>query len=445
MNHKIFAALIGVSLIALPTASWAEGKIALCADINSSSSNKSSYLKDITAGEDGWIFAGLDFPAQGPFDSSLLDAFARLKKALAAKNTELMMVIVPPRGMLAQQNAPTELLRKRKYEQSDAEENYKGRLSQLHKLGIMAPDLFSALSDEADPAKVFFRRDHHWTPYGARLAAKAIAEEIQKRPAYKEMAKSDFSLTEGKVLANEGSIETVAEKACGISIQDEMYSSSTTSAASGGNLLDAVSADIVLVGTSLSNREERDSLNFAGALRHYVKVDVDNRAVAGGGVDASPVTYLQSDDFADAPPKVLIWEMPANYLSSDYEKMTPLFSQLIPQVKGACTEAQALAHGVGKLGDSAILLQSVSGVTPGSDFVYIEASDRGLTEFVLHFKGAQGRDEEIQIVRKTRTANSGRYYVEVPKGLGSALQEINLTTKQKVSGTVTARLCAGSN
>lgn len=444
MNRNFFMTVICLTALLLPIKAGAEEKISLCADVNNSSSNKSSYLKDITAGNDGWIFAGLDFPALAPFDADLADAFSRLGKALAERKTELMMVVVPPRGLLAYEQAPSELMKKKRYDQTEAERNYRARLMQFEKMGIAAPDLLMALSKVDAPDKVFFRRDHHWTPFGAQLAAQAVADTVRKSSAYVDMTKSDFTLIEGKQVTNEGSIETVVEKACGKDIADELYTTTlTTEKSKSAGLLDDAGADIVLVGTSLSNRDERDSLNFVGALRHYIGVDIDNRAVAGGGTDTSPISYLQSEDFINAPPKLLIWEMPANYLLSDYSKMMPLFSQLIPQVKGACSDKNALAKGAGTLGQSATLIAGQTTVAAASDFIYIEVSDRSLTEFVLTFKGANNQDEQVAINRKTRAVNSGRYYVEVPKAVGNTIREIGITSKQKVSGTFVARLCAG--
>lgn len=72
----------------------------------------------------------------------------------------------------------------------------------------------------------------------------------------------------------------------------------------------------MLVGTSYSANELWD---FPGALRKHLGRDLINVAEEGDGPLVPMVSYLNSSDFENHPPQVVIWEFPERYLAQPLE------------------------------------------------------------------------------------------------------------------------------
>jgi len=80
----------------------------------------------------------------------------------------------------------------------------------------------------------------------------------------------------------------------------------------GSDLLgDAETPEVALVGTSYSAQPR---WNFHGALQEALQQDVGNYAKEGLGPFAPMFEYLKSADFAQAPPRLVVWEIPERYL-----------------------------------------------------------------------------------------------------------------------------------
>ena len=87
---------------------------------------------------------------------------------------------------------------------------------------------------------------------------------------------------------------------------------STEAVAQGNDLFGDDSAPkITLVGTSYSANR---LWNFAGALKQALHEDLLNYAKDGKGPFAPMLDYLNSDDIKQAPPRLVIWEIPERYL-----------------------------------------------------------------------------------------------------------------------------------
>jgi alginate O-acetyltransferase complex protein AlgJ len=76
-------------------------------------------------------------------------------------------------------------------------------------------------------------------------------------------------------------------------------------------LFDEVTIPVTLVGTSYSAGRP---WNFDGALKEVLGADVLNVAAEGQGPLVPMQRYLDSPRFADAPPALVIWEIPERYV-----------------------------------------------------------------------------------------------------------------------------------
>ena len=79
-----------------------------------------------------------------------------------------------------------------------------------------------------------------------------------------------------------------------------------------GDIFGAAAADIVLIGTSYSANSD---WGFADALMLALGRDVLSMAEQGKGPLQPMQDYLNSAGFKDAPPKVVIWEIPVRFLT----------------------------------------------------------------------------------------------------------------------------------
>src|SRR3546814_16573348 len=82
--------------------------------------------------------------------------------------------------------------------------------------------------------------------------------------------------------------------------------------ASGDLFGDSATPRIALVGTSYSANPD---WNFAGALKQQLGEDLTNDAHDGVGPFKPMDNYLAGPDFAQAPPHLVIWEIPERYLA----------------------------------------------------------------------------------------------------------------------------------
>jgi alginate O-acetyltransferase complex protein AlgJ len=94
--------------------------------------------------------------------------------------------------------------------------------------------------------------------------------------------------------------------------QLQLYQTRAADQAGGSDALFADSdIPVALVGTSYS---ANPNWNFAGALRQHLQRDLSNHAEDGQGPVVPMLKYLQSDEFANTPPQLVIWEFPERYL-----------------------------------------------------------------------------------------------------------------------------------
>jgi alginate O-acetyltransferase complex protein AlgJ len=79
----------------------------------------------------------------------------------------------------------------------------------------------------------------------------------------------------------------------------------------GGGLFGDAEIPVTLVGTSYSLRG-----NFHGYLEEALGASVLNAAKDGAGFLKSMTEYLGDDAYRDAPPRVIVWEVPERFLQA---------------------------------------------------------------------------------------------------------------------------------
>ncbi|WP_339510921.1 alginate O-acetyltransferase [Pseudomonas sp. RL_15y_Pfl2_60] len=268
----------------------------------------------VKIGVDGWLYSDEEFKpdAKGPQNlRDNLNTVEGVRNLLAEHDVKLVMAVVPAKARLYPEYTGNN------HASAIHADLYQRFHTALHRAGITAPDLLAALKPEKSQGQLFLRTDTHWTPLGADIAAKRLSASVHNNFALPGEPQ-EYVTSAGETKPYHGDLtrfipvdplfKTLMPR------PDELQKRSTE-AVSKTEGADALFADneipVALVGTSYS---ANPNWNFEGALRQHLQHDLSNYAEDGRGPILPMLKYLQSDDFKNSPPKVVIWEFPERYL-----------------------------------------------------------------------------------------------------------------------------------
>ncbi|MCA9835256.1 MAG: alginate O-acetyltransferase [Trueperaceae bacterium] len=264
----------------------------------------------VLVGKDNWLFSDEEFsfyPAEAAETQIKLEYINQVKAELAAKGIDLVVLLLPAKARVYEENLG-------RYHLPDYTVNrYDNFRQALLASGVSAPDLLTPMLEAKTGGKVFMQTDTHWTPYGARVVAGALANELGSfnLASFSSQLASKETYT-GDLL---NFIPLGNFKAMGPGDEQVQLESTEGQVASGG-LFDTVSVPVTLVGTSYS---AIDTWNFEGALKTALQTDVLNAALEGKGPIQPMQTYLADEAFLQSPPELVIWEFPERFIPVAYE------------------------------------------------------------------------------------------------------------------------------
>lgn len=294
-------------------------------------------LHMVVPGKDSWLFrTDYDLTNQFGVPAQFQPELAALVNALSSRGITLVIVVQPTRGLMHRDRIRAD--HQYGFDPALARRNFVRFLQQLATAGALVPDVTS-LVDSPPQEEYFFRRDHHWTPAGARATARIAADSIRAHPAYRGLTRKTFETTPSIILPKDGTMNVAMRYLCGNNLGTQFVQSyETVPVADDASALFGEQAppEVVMVGTSNSadRDDQRKSFNFVGFLREYLQVDILNYGLQGAGQDGSLLQYLQSTDYdPKQPPKMIVWELPANYMLDD----PVMYRQLMPALQGRCT------------------------------------------------------------------------------------------------------------
>lgn len=297
---RISQVLIALSLLGIAVESRASN---VC-DLDIPDSGYLRNFQQLSLGKEEWLFREHDLISEFGPDRAGYNGLRDLGNALKKRGTELIIVPLPTRGIVH-----PEKLDRIEFSHSRVAKNYSLYLERLRKVGLLVPELTQlTYGDQEEP--LYFARDHHWTPAGARKTAALVADLLRQTNLLESVTPQVYSTKIIKSDSTSGSYTRAALELCEKTFPPEdfdVYYSETEI----DLFADLSSPDVVLVGTSNSNGSK--SFNFDGFLRESLGVDVLNMATSGGGFDESLLQYLASAEFQTQPPKILIWEVPGYY------------------------------------------------------------------------------------------------------------------------------------
>lgn len=266
----------------------------------------------VVVGRDGWLYTDEEFRVDDQSASRVarnLATIAEVDDRLAASGVKLVVAIVPAKARVYPEHLG------RRTPPSLHQALYVEAGQALTHDGIAHAGLLTPLRDGKTQGASFLRTDTHWTVRGAQLAAQAIATVVRRQLPAADAAKA-FTTTRSAPQVHRGDLLNFLPLAPYFSWllpPAETIVPAHTQSAGAGDLLGAgVAPRIALVGTSYS---ANPNWNFVGALQQALGEDVASYARDGLGPFAPMQDYLAGSDFKDAPPQLVIWEIPERYLA----------------------------------------------------------------------------------------------------------------------------------
>lgn len=260
-------------------------------------------------GRNGWIFTAEELSATPTFNKNIETSAQRIAKVhheLARQNIVLLPVIVPDKTEIYENQlglARPDLIKARK----------PTLIRRLNEAGVIHIDASNALARAKTHGEVFLQDDTHWSPIGSRAVAMEVASWLT---GMNFTAADVTTISRGQASFDGDLLAFVPTGALRglVGPAQQSIERFETSVQNNAGLLGDASIDVVLVGTSFSAKPD---LHFEGFLKHALQADLVNFAQEGRGPFAPMDAFLASEFFQTTPPKVVIWEIPARYISKD--------------------------------------------------------------------------------------------------------------------------------
>ena len=297
----------------------------------------------VVLGRDQWLFSDEEFKPAANAEQTQAENLALLRgvrDTLREHGVELVLAIVPAKARVYPEyigeQAPASL----------HDDLYNTFHAQARQANIFAPDLFGPLQAAKARGQVFLRTDSHWTPMGAEVAAQQLAEAVARQTLLNGEPQTFVTENQQQTpykgdLTNFLPLDPLFSNLLPKPDQLQKRSTRATEEDNGddGALFADKQIPVALVGTSYS---ANPNWNFLGALQQALRSDVANYAEDGHGPILPMLKYLQSEEFKNSPPQVVVWEFPERYLpiKNDLSGFDPHW---IAQLKKTRTPHQELA------------------------------------------------------------------------------------------------------
>lgn len=380
----------------------------------------------IVAGLDGYLFRKSDLRVDTDLDASI-PYLVQIQQMLKARGTELIILPTPMRSVLYSQYLDMTDESAKAFSAEDARTAYIEFLVALNRNGILAVDALAiaqGMSSASEGIDYFFKRDNHWTPWGAKRTAEAIGELLKSIPSYQKLPKKTFVSEKLETRDFDGSLMRAVEKACQTDIAPEALDYYETSSEESSGLFDDDLASFVFVGTSFGNKQ----FNFAGFLSETLQLDVLNYSVGGGGPTTAISAYLLSKEYQIAKPAFLLWEFPFHNPPSDIAKLR----QIIPSIAGKCGN---------EVVQNKVVANQEIDVWQGSeyaDYVILESDTPEFINFKVSFRFADGSQDEVIFDRSTRAENAQVFYTLLPT---EDVEVTGLNIQSEVASNIKIQFC----
>jgi len=168
--------------------------ISACAALDDPETYKEEDNKEfaqIIPGKDGWIFRSrLDLKYRFKITDQTKDSYHRLVSAFRYKGSDMVMVMIPTRGITSRDMLLPPHSENYKYDK--ALKNYYAMMEEMRHSGFTVADMTGV----EQVKNFFFKDDNHWTVDAARFTAAKTAEAIKDLRVYNSLKKTAFQTIE---------------------------------------------------------------------------------------------------------------------------------------------------------------------------------------------------------------------------------------------------------
>lgn len=248
--------------------------------------------------DQGWIIGADQLSGDYAVTDEVRALWTLIGQEFAAQGTQLVVLSAPPRPLSAGQKVLDALGLADDYDPEDVASAYSNYIAALNAAGLAAPDL----SQTAQSGTYYFTRDTHWTPRGAYDSVAALAQHLTAP----DRDTPDFAET----YLEKGSLSAVADDVCGTRPEPETVLRADYPTGSSDLFGETDKSKIALIGTSFSDRYQRDAYQVADAVAYAFDADVTNHSLTGGGMSGAMTAFLEQDGRELSQFDVIIWETP---------------------------------------------------------------------------------------------------------------------------------------
>lgn len=264
----------------------------------------------VVIGRDGWLYTNQEYLIPNNYRKNLrnqVERIAEIRELLREHGKTLIVAPLPMKLDIYPEYAERPW-------HPQVPHVYEDFLSELQARGIDTVPLreaFLAEKEKTQDTPLFFKKDTHWTPEGARLAAQQIARQ---RPELVGSVPFQNKVVDQKPLKN----DLMNFIRFDPSLAPELFAEPTevpvyetlaedTTADDSDALFGDQNQSIMLVGTSYTKIED---WNFAGFLREALKNDLLTIAVEARGPFHAMDEFVKGGYLEDSNIKQVIWEFP---------------------------------------------------------------------------------------------------------------------------------------
>lgn len=283
----------------------------------------------VLIGEHGWLFTDEEFiqyPGAKKRLQEKVDFVKKVKEILEESNVKLLIALVPAKARVYAEKLG-------RYRYPDYKNsNYHTFRKEMQNAGIPVTDILWLMEEKKnDGFSLFLKTDTHWSPAGARMAARLVANEAGE--AYPGLVphKTNYVVEYGDVMPHRGDllryvplgrweqksgIEPDYIKVLTIKTEESKDDAEKTQDEGADLFGDVEVPPVTLVGTSYSANPK---WGFANFLMESMGTEILNAAEEGMGPFETMRKYLKDAAFKKTPPKLLVWEIPERYLPMSYD------------------------------------------------------------------------------------------------------------------------------
>lgn len=344
-----FLALSASILGMVSHANARDQKLYQCPDI-AEISPASAINSSLYQGLDGWFFRRAALSSNFHHTIETQRALHRINRALAYHGIELVMLPMLPRGLTASHAIPDNgVFYDLVFDPDFSSERFDEMIEIYRNLGITVINIneLRKLQSNIDWKQFSFKRDIHWTPYGAQIVAAYVTEQIKDDlgAAREPISFSTNVIAEDAYVSN--ALLRAVNEACNENIPPEktsLYSTqkvagSADNLATGDTANDANNA-VHLIGTSFTH--DQADYNFAGFLREYLSLDISNHAIESTSVRETFYSWAKNIRASGNNPQMLLWEYSSH---SDLQQSSAfLADNVVPAIFGICSGDALIAQ-----------------------------------------------------------------------------------------------------